>query len=65
MAEGLRWHDLVRNGTVITTMTAWRASGLDDLGGKIKAITASDIIYPVPNSQIILSPGLYDQNPGY
>jgi hypothetical protein len=65
MAEGLRWHDLVRNGTVLTTMNAWKASGLDDTGGKIKTITANDIIYPVPNSQIIISPGLYDQNPGY
>jgi hypothetical protein len=65
MAEGLRWHDIVRNGTVLTTMNAWKTSGNDDSAGKIKAITANDIIYPVPNSQIILAPGLYDQNPGY
>jgi starch-binding outer membrane protein, SusD/RagB family len=66
MAEGLRWHDLVRNGTVLTTMNAWKNSGVDDIGKTtIQTITSNDIIYPVPNTQIIISPGLYTQNPGY
>jgi starch-binding outer membrane protein, SusD/RagB family len=63
MAEGLRWHDLVRNGVVLDVMAAWVAN--DDQAGKIKAITANDIIYPIPQTELTVSPGLYAQNPGY
>jgi hypothetical protein len=63
MGEGLRWHDLVRNGMVVTTMNAWKAT--DDTANKIRSISENDIIYPVPQSQITVKPGLYDQNPGY
>jgi hypothetical protein len=63
MAEGLRWHDLVRNGVVITVMNAWKAS--DDAQKKLKSISENDIIYPIPQSQLTVKPGLYKQNPGY
>jgi hypothetical protein len=63
MAEGLRWHDLVRNGVVITVMNAWKTS--DDIQKKIKSISETDIIYPIPQSQLTVKPGLYAQNPGY
>jgi len=61
--EGLRWHDLVRNGTVITTMNAWIAK--DDVAKKINPVVENYIIYPLPTAQIPVSQNLYDQNPGY
>lgn len=61
--EGLRWHDLVRSGKVMDIMSAWDAT--DDLENKIKPLTADEIIYPIPQTQLTISPGLYSQNPGY
>lgn len=63
MAEGLRWHDLVRNGNVEEVMNAWIA--VDDQEQKINTMSVDDIIYPIPQSQLTVSPGLYTQNPGY
>lgn len=61
--EGLRWFDLQRSGNLITIMNAWAAK--DDVEHKINPVTANDIIYPVPQSQLNTTPGLYTQNPGY
>lgn len=61
--ECLRWHDLVRTGNVLTTMEAWIDD--EDDSGQMSAPTADMIIYPVPQSQIDVKTGLYDQNPGY
>ncbi len=63
MAEGKRWHDLVRTGKVLTAMAAFDAT--DDVVNKMNAITPNDIIYPIPFNQLSISPGLYTQNPGY
>ena len=63
MAEGKRWHDLVRTGKVLTVMAAFDAS--DDVANKMNPITANDIIYPIAQAQLSVSPGLYTQNPGY
>jgi starch-binding outer membrane protein, SusD/RagB family len=63
MAEGKRWHDLVRTGKVLTAMAAFDAS--DDVTNKMNPTTANDIIYPIPFNQLSVSPGLYTQNPGY
>ncbi|WP_181306040.1 RagB/SusD family nutrient uptake outer membrane protein [Rufibacter sp. XAAS-G3-1] len=62
-AEGLRWHDLVRTGKVLDVMNAWRAT--EDAANKINAVTVNDIIYPIPQTQLDVKKGLYDQNPGY
>lgn len=62
--EGLRWHDLVRSGLVLSVMNAWIPR--DDTGNKItRNIGANSIIYPVPQVELSSAPGLYDQNPGY
>lgn len=62
--EGLRWFDLQRSGNLITIMNAWIA--VEDAAiRKMNQVTANDIIYPVPQSQIDAAPGLYTQNPGY
>ena len=63
MAEGKRWHDLVRTGKVLTVMAAFDAS--DDVSNKMNPITANDIIYPLAQAQLSVSPSLYTQNPGY
>lgn len=63
MAEGKRWHDLVRTGKVLTTMAAFDAS--DDVANKMNPVTANFILYPLPANQLVVNPGLYTQNPGY
>ncbi|MEQ9441330.1 MAG: RagB/SusD family nutrient uptake outer membrane protein [Cyclobacteriaceae bacterium] len=62
--EGLRWHDLVRTGRVLDNMNAWLV-GADDTGVMPSTIDETTIIYPVPQNQIDIKEGLYDQNPGY
>ena len=62
--EGSRWFDLQRSGNLITTMNAWIAVE-DVLLHKIATVTPNFILYPVPQSQIDVKPGLYTQNPGY
>lgn len=61
--EGKRWHDLVRSGLAESVMKAWIAA--DDVEHKIQAFNVNYILYPIPQSQMNLKAGLYDQNPGY
>jgi hypothetical protein len=64
LGEGQRWHDLVREGVVLTTMNAWALK--EDTGNKItRNIGANMIIYPVPQIELAAAPGVYDQNLGY
>ncbi|WP_163716546.1 RagB/SusD family nutrient uptake outer membrane protein [Mangrovibacterium lignilyticum] len=63
IAEGKRWHDLVRTGKVLTLMNAW--AGVDDTANKIGTIVANDILYAIHQDQLEVKEGLYDQNPGY
>ena len=62
-AEGLRWHDLVRSGLVETIMPAWIAA--EDVQLKMSPFQKNYVIYPVPQSELDVKQGLYDQNPGY
>jgi hypothetical protein len=62
--EGSRWFDLQRSGDLITIMNAWK-NVEDATLHKMNPITANYIIYPVPQSQLDATPGLYKQNPGY
>jgi hypothetical protein len=62
--EGLRWHDLVREGVVLDVMNAWIPK--EDTRNKItRNINANQILYPIPQAELTAAPGLYDQNPGY
>lgn len=63
MAEGLRWHDLVRSGKVIDIMNEWIET--EDLTGLMNKMVTNDIIYPIHQDQLEVKKGLYDQNPGY
>ena len=56
--EGSRWFDLQRSGNLITIMNAFIA--VEDAAiHKMNPVTAKDIIYPVPQSQLDAAPGLY------
>jgi len=63
-AEGPRWFDLQRSGELINIMNAWIAVE-DATRQKMSPVNKNYVIYPVPQSQIDASPGLYTQNPGY
>ena len=62
-AEGTRWHDLVRFGVVNTVMTSWIAT--EDVSNVIEPFNNNYIIYPLPQSEMDVTPGLYTQNDGY
>jgi len=66
--ENHRWHDLVRTGKAIDVMNAF--------GAKLKAqvnyltpdtynVTANKLLYPIPQPEVDLNPGVMTQNPGY
>lgn len=62
-AEGSRWHDLVRSGLVETVMPAWITA--EDVSHNMQPFQKNYILYPVPQSELDVKPGLYEQNPGY
>ena len=62
-SEGTRWFDLIRSGKAITIMNAWKAA--EDTEGKIRTIDKNALLYPIPLSEMLAVPGLYDQNVGY
>ena len=50
--EGHRWFDLIRTDRAVTVMAS-------------KGIQAHQVLFPIPQSQIDINPGLIKQNPGY
>lgn len=62
-AEGTRWFDLQRSGKILEIMQAWDA--VEDVQNRINAFNYNFILYPVPNRERNIKPGLYSQNPGY
>ncbi|AKD05385.1 RagB/SusD family nutrient uptake outer membrane protein [Pontibacter korlensis] len=65
VGEGLRWHDLVRSGLVLDVMNAWIAEEDADEQKMAQNVVNFDIIYAIPQNQLDVKTGLYDQNPGY
>lgn len=63
MAEGSRWHDLVRSGQVETVMSSWITA--IDVKKQMQPFQTNYVIYPVPQSEIDVKNGLYTQNAGY
>lgn len=57
--EGVYWGDLVRTGRCLDVMNPWLQQNY--------AVTmdVNEYIYPIPQSEIQIKPGLYYQNPGY
>lgn len=63
VGEGLRWHDLVRSGLVETVIPAWVAK--EDVQNQMQPFNKNYIIYPIPQSELDVKTGLYEQNLGY
>ena len=58
--EGHRWFDLVRTDRALPVLQAKAAA----IGIKT-ALTANNLIFPIPQSQIDINPNKIKQNPGY
>lgn len=63
MAEGSRWHDLVRSGLVESIMSSFITAV--DVQKQMQPFQTNYIIYPIPQSEIDVKNGLYTQNAGY
>jgi hypothetical protein len=61
--EGTRWFDLQRSGKIMEIIQAWDA--VEDVQNRINPFSYNFILYPVPNSEMNVKPGLYNQNQGY
>jgi hypothetical protein len=57
--EGLSWGDLVRTGRCLTVMNPWLQQNYQ------LTMDANQYIYPIPQSEMQIKPGLYYQNLGY
>lgn len=57
--EGQYWGDLVRTGRCLDVMNPWLQQNYQI------NMDANKFIYPIPQSEIQIKPGLYTQNPGY
>jgi starch-binding outer membrane protein, SusD/RagB family len=62
VGEGLRWHDLVRTGRAIEVMNKHFKDNAIPLG---RLIDEHDLLYPIPQREILINPGFWKQNPGY
>lgn len=58
--EGHRWFDLLRTGRALPVLQAKAAA----IGIKTN-LTANNLIWPIPQSQIDINPSKIKQNPGY
>jgi hypothetical protein len=54
--------NLVREGLAVTTMNTWIAN---DSIAAINKVIWQFVVYPVPNAELLMKPGLYTQNDGY
>ncbi len=65
--ENHRWHDLVRTGNAIPVMTAYgikAKAAYTNLPSNAFTITNEKLLFPIPQSEREINPGL-TQNPGY
>ncbi|GAB3221419.1 RagB/SusD family nutrient uptake outer membrane protein [Spirosoma arcticum] len=63
--EGHRWWDLVRTGTVSTTLNQYFTKNNITSGGTVLQIKSHQTLFPVPQNQIDVNPTKIKQNPGY
>lgn len=63
--EGLRFFDLARTNTLVTTLNSYFTNNNVKFNGKIIQIGANNRLYPVPQAQIDVNPTVMTQNPGY
>ncbi len=60
--EGLRWHDLVRTGRAIEVMNKHFKDNAIPIG---RLIDEHDLLYPIPQKELLINPGFWTQNKGY
>jgi hypothetical protein len=53
----------VSTGKAVTVMNAWMAK--EDDKKVMKPMKTEYIIYPIPQTEMNIKPGLYEQNAGY
>jgi hypothetical protein len=64
--EGHRWFDLVRTDRAIPIMNVHFKSGASNEEiGENCSIEEYELIFPIPNNQVLLNPDKIKQNPGY
>lgn len=73
-SEGIRWHDLVRQNRYVEVLQdKFKFNATDENENitkpetydVIKLITKYSYVYPIPDSQMKVKEGLYEQNKGY
>jgi hypothetical protein len=57
--EGIYWYDLVRTNQYLPVMNPWLQTYYQ------KTIDQTQYIYPIPQPEMNIKPGLYHPNPGY
>ena len=60
--EGLRWHDLVRTERALDVMNKFLKDNNIPLG---RVLDAHDLLYPIPQKELLINPGFWKQNTGY
>ncbi|SDE89369.1 Starch-binding associating with outer membrane [Dyadobacter soli] len=66
--ENHRWHDLVRSGSAVQVMNAFGEAlkkEVDYLTPDAYQVTTERLLFPIPQTEVELSPGVMNQNPGY
>lgn len=58
--EGHRWYDLVRTGRAVTVLNSKK-----DQIRQVADLTANNLVFPIPQSQIDINRDKIKQNPGY
>ena len=63
--EGVRWHDIVRSGNFITIMRdCYKQEGVEGVTAATNIIEGM-YLYPIPDKQMQVREGLYQQNEAY
>ena len=65
MGEGVRWFDEVRYGTWQTDIKNKFTSYNNPAGTSLDNVADGRYLYPIPQNQMSISPGVYKQNTGY
>jgi starch-binding outer membrane protein, SusD/RagB family len=60
--ESLRWHDLVRTGRALEVMNRHIKDNAIPVG---RVLDDHDLLYPIPQRELLINPGFWKQNPGY
>jgi starch-binding outer membrane protein, SusD/RagB family len=60
--EGLRWFDLVRTERALEVMNKHVKDNAIPIN---RLIDAHDLLYPIPQKELLINPGFWKQNAGY